>query len=103
MTLIYPITAGLLFAIGLYGLLARTELLHRVLGANVMSSAVFLYLIVVATAPAGDPDPVPQAMVLTGIVIAVSLTAFALALLRYFHARVQRGSLEDRDEDAGNG
>ncbi len=101
MSLIYPLTAGVLFAIGLYGLLARTELIHRLLGANVMSSAVFLYLIVVATAPSGDPDPVPQAMVLTGIVIAVSLTAFALALLRYFHAQVQRRSLEDRD--AGDG
>ena len=101
MTLIYPLTAGLLFAIGLYGLLARTELIHRLLGANVMASAVFLYLIVIATAPAGEPDPVPQAMVLTGIVIAVSLTAFALALLRYFHALVERRALEDRDDDDG--
>jgi len=29
----------------------------------------------------GRPDPVPQALVLTGIVIAVSTTAFALALM----------------------
>lgn len=98
MSLIYPLTAGVLFAIGLYGVLARTELIHRLLGANVMASAVFLYLIVVSTAPAGDPDPVPQAMVLTGIVIAVSLTAFALALLRYFHALSGHRALEDEDE-----
>ncbi len=95
MNLVYALTAGLLFAIGLYGLLARSELIHRLLAANVMSSAVFLYLILIATAPAGDPDPVPQAMVLTGIVIAVSLTAFALALLRYFQALNARRALED--------
>ena len=98
MSLIYPLTAGVLFAIGLYGILARTELIHRLLGANVMASAVFLYLIVISTAPEGDPDPVPQAMVLTGIVIAVSLTAFALALLRYFHALSGQRALEDEDD-----
>lgn len=95
MTLLYSLTAGMVFAIGLYGLLARTGLIHRLLGANVMASAVFLYLIVVSTAPEGGADPVPQAMVLTGIVIAVSLTAFALALLRYFHALQGRRALED--------
>lgn len=99
MNLLYPATAGLLFAIGLYGVLARAELIHRLLGANIMVSAVFLFLIVIATAPAGPPDPVPQAMVLTGIVVAISLTAFALALLRYFHALNRRSTLEDAPED----
>ena len=31
-------------------------------------------------APHGLPDPVPHAMVLTGIVVAVSMTALALVL-----------------------
>lgn len=99
MSFLYPITAGLLFAIGLYGVLGRTELIHRLLGANIMASAVFLFLIVIATAPAGTADPVPQAMVLTGIVIAVSLTGFALALLRYFYALNERSALEDPPDD----
>lgn len=103
MTLFYPLTAGLLFAIGLYGLLGRTTLIHRLLGANLMSSAVFLYLVVVATTPDGAPDPVPQAMVLTGIVITVSMTAFALALLRCFRAMTGCRSLEDVDESADDG
>lgn len=99
MTPLYASTAGIVFAIGLYGVLARGELIHRLLGVNIMASAVFLYLVVIATAPAGAPDPVPQAMVLTGIVIAVSLTAFGLALLRYFRALTGRGALEDDGDD----
>jgi len=43
--------------------------------------ALFLLLIVVPATIDGRPDPVPQALVLTGIVIAVSTTAFALALM----------------------
>lgn len=101
MIVVYPVTAGLLFAIGLYGVLGRSELLHRLLGANVMASAVFLYLTAIATAPAGGADPVPQAMVLTGIVIATSLTAFALSLLRYFHAVTRRRALEDSADGDG--
>lgn len=101
MSLVYAATAGLLFAVGLYGLLGRSALLHRLLGTNLMASAVFLYLVVVATDGAGDPDPVPQAMVLTGIIIAVSLTAVGLGLVRYFHALGTARALEDEDRPDG--
>lgn len=101
MSLVYAVTAGLLFAVGLYGVIGRSELLHRLLGANLMASAVFLYLVVIATDGASEPDPVPQAMVLTGIVIAVSLTAFGLVLLRYFHALGKARTLEDEDDPDG--
>jgi len=52
-----------------------------VLALNVMGAGVFLVLIAVAYRGAGTPaDPVPHALVLTGIVVAVSATALALAL-----------------------
>ncbi len=35
--------------------------------------------------PGVPPDPVPHALVLTGIVVAVSATALALALARRLH------------------
>jgi multicomponent Na+:H+ antiporter subunit C len=44
------------------------------------------------------PDPVPHAMVLTGIVVAVSATAFALSLVRRLHARTGRVTLDDESE-----
>jgi multicomponent Na+:H+ antiporter subunit C len=85
-TELFIITSAALFAMGLYGVLTRATLIHRLLSANIMATAVFLFLIQISAANPDGPDPVPQAMVLTGIVIAVSLTAFALALIRYFHA-----------------
>lgn len=69
-----------LFVMGLYTLILRRQDLQRILSLNVMGTGVFMVL--VTTALDGSPivDPVPHAMVLTGIVVAVSATAFALAL-----------------------
>jgi multicomponent Na+:H+ antiporter subunit C len=82
----YCATAAGLFAIGLYGLLAYSDFIQRLLAANIMVSAVFLYLIVTAASTATPPHPVPQARVLTGIVVAVSVTALALVLVRCLRA-----------------
>jgi multicomponent Na+:H+ antiporter subunit C len=58
------------------------------MAVNVMAGGVFLFLISLAYAPAGrHPDPVPQAMVLTGIVVAISTTAFSLFLVRQIEAK----------------
>jgi multicomponent Na+:H+ antiporter subunit C len=72
-----------LIGLGLYALIIRGHLLRKVLAFNVISSGVFLVLAGLARGrrPAAASDPVPQAMVLTGIVIAVAATAFALALM----------------------
>jgi multicomponent Na+:H+ antiporter subunit C len=87
MTDAYAVTSGLVFGLSLYGLLVGDGLLRRLMAANVMASSVFLYLVVVSTGQ-GDiaRDPVPQAMVLTGIVIALAVTAFALGLARWLQA-----------------
>lgn len=91
---IYAVTAGLLFALSLYGVLSRADLVQRLLAANIMASSVFMYLVVLAAGREdGAGDPVPQAMVLTGIVIAVSITAFGLGLVRW---------LREEDEAAGS-
>ncbi|ADI14864.1 sodium:proton antiporter [Truepera radiovictrix] len=96
---LYLAASALLFAGGLYTLLSQPHLLRKVLALNVMGSAVFLFLVSEARrAPQGLPDPVAHALVLTGIVVAVSATAFALALVRRLHAQTGRTELpEDRD------
>lgn len=96
-TLLFGLTAAGLFGIGLYGLLARRHLLRKVLALNLMSSAVFLLLIALARRDPAGFDPVPHALVLTGIVIAVSATAFALSLARRLHREDKRGG-SDREE-----
>jgi len=68
----------------LYGLITRPEVLRKILSFNVLGSGVFLLFGVFARrgAAAGfGADPVPQALVITGIVVAFSATALAVALL----------------------
>lgn len=86
-------TAGLFFALavvlfllGFFIQALRPALMLKVLGLNVMSVAVFMAFLALANrhTPA---DPVVHAMVLTGIVVAISATAFALALIRALQHR----------------
>lgn len=80
---LYALISMLLFSIGLYGFIAHAHLVRKILAMNIMGSGIFLLLISAAQRdPEAPPDPVPHAMVLTGIVVTVSFTAFALALTR---------------------
>lgn len=97
MEAVYALVGAILFGAGLYGVFAHRHLVRKVIAANIATSAVFLILI--ATAHSGEEtvaDPVPQALVLTGIVIAVSVTAFALVLIRHF---VDLTGTADLDEE----
>ena len=70
-----------LFVLGLYALVVYEHLLRKILAINIMGSGVFLLLVSLAARTPGVPDPVPHAMVITGIVVAVSATALGLVLL----------------------
>lgn len=90
--LIYSLCALGLVLIGLYGLARSHNGLQQLLAINVMGAGVFMLLLTLAArhAPA---DAVPQALVLTGIVVAISALALGLALLR---------RLASYDEDAAH-
>jgi len=89
--LLYGLTGCVIVALGLRGALLHPSLLQRVVAINVMGAGVFMMLIAIAyRGPDLPPDPVPQALVLTGIVVAVSATALALALARRLH--VEQGN-----------
>ncbi|MEW6037140.1 MAG: NADH-quinone oxidoreductase subunit K [Pseudomonadota bacterium] len=95
-SLSYALAGVALFALGLYGLSVHPHLLRKVLAFNVTGSGVFLVLVSLSQRdPGTPPDPVPQALVLTGIVVAVSATAFALALLRRLYALTGKTGLDD--------
>jgi len=70
-----------LFTLGLYALIVHPHLLRKILAINVMGSGVFLVLVALSARTPQAPDPVPHAMVITGIVVAISATALALALM----------------------
>jgi multicomponent Na+:H+ antiporter subunit C len=79
---LYALVGVGLFCLGLYALIVHSNLLRKILAINVMGSGVFLVLAALAKRTAdAAPDPVPHAMVITGIVVAVSATAFALMLM----------------------
>jgi multicomponent Na+:H+ antiporter subunit C len=90
---LYGGAAVLLFWLGLYGVISRPESLAKIMSVNVMGGGVFLLLISIAWRNTIDlPDPVPHAMVLTGIVVALSATSLAIALAR----RLAEASGHDR-------
>jgi multicomponent Na+:H+ antiporter subunit C len=92
---LYAVCSVLLFGIALHGFLAQNHLVRKVVALNLLGSSIFLFLITVAfrNRLGDEPDPVPHAMVLTGIVVAVSITAFALALVRRYYTETGRVSL----------
>jgi multicomponent Na+:H+ antiporter subunit C len=78
---VWIVTASLLFGLGLYGLLVGGHPLRQLLSIKIMGSALFLLLVVGGGSPGGLLDGIPLALVLTGIVVAISAIAFALTLL----------------------
>jgi multicomponent Na+:H+ antiporter subunit C len=81
---LYGLCAAGLVGLGLYGSIVHPQPLRKILAFNVLGAGTFLLFGVIARrgAAAGmGGDPVPQAMVITGIVVAFSATALAVALL----------------------
>lgn len=90
--ILYGMAGILLFSFALRVALSRVVFLRRVLAINVAGAGLFLVFISSAYNGAGQSaDPVPHALVLTGIVVAFSATALAIALAR----RLQRSADDD--------
>ncbi len=92
----YEAVSVILFGIGFMNLLLQNNLIKKFIGLNIMDTAVYLFLaaqgyIFGRVAPIltnGVEDasyyvnPIPAGLVLTGIVVSVSVTAFSLALVQ---------------------
>ncbi len=81
---LFGLCAAVLVGLGLYGLIVNPHPLRKILAFNVVGTGVFLLLGAIARRGAGagfGGDPVPQALLITGIVVAFSATALAVALL----------------------
>ena len=83
----------ILMMIGLYITISRGNLVKKIVGLNIFQSSVFMLYISMGkvtggTAPiiTGNPDevysnPLPHVLILTAIVVGISTTALALALV----------------------
>ena len=85
---------AIVLMIGLYAVIARGNLIKKLLGLSIFQSAVFLMYITMdkvegGTAPIIQPgvtdalysNPLPQVLILTAIVVGVSTTALGLAIV----------------------
>jgi multicomponent Na+:H+ antiporter subunit C len=108
---VFGLCAAVAVGLGLYGVITNPDPLRKILAFNLLGSGVFLIFGVVARrgAAAGfGGDPVPQALVITGIVVAFSATALAIALLlRLFRATglatLRAGALDGGGADPTDG
>jgi len=87
----YYLAAVLLLGVGTYMLIGNRNLVKKVIGMNIFQTGIFLFFIATAfvegasppllTAPSPHVSPLPHVLILTAIVVGVSLTAVALALI----------------------
>lgn len=93
---IYALLAGPLFALGLAGMFLCRHFLKKIIAAKILGGAAFLLLVALAKRDAGEfADPVPHAMVITGIVVAVSAAALALGLARRIWKETGKATFEE--------
>ena len=100
--------AIILFGIGFTTLLFNRNIIKKIIGFNIMDTAVFFFLasmgyiegraapIVVdgVTSAEAYINPIPSGLVLTGFVVSVSVTAMMLALSTPLHRRYHTLSLD---------
>ncbi len=101
--------AMILFTIGFGNLLLQKNLIKKIIGLNIMDSAVYLFLaekgyirgrlapIITDNIRAADHyiNPIPAGLVLTGIVVSVSVTALMLSLTIRLYRRYQTLDLDE--------
>ncbi|HQP71919.1 MAG TPA: cation:proton antiporter subunit C [Methanoculleus sp.] len=86
--------AIILMMIGLYALIAKENLVKKLIGLNIFQTAIFLFYISLAEVEGGIApiylpegmeavyvNPIPHVLILTAIVVGVSVTAVGLALI----------------------
>lgn len=101
--------AMVLFGIGFANLLLQKNLIKKIIGLNIMDTAVYLFLaekgyitgrvapIVVNGVQSVEAyiNPIPSGLVLTGIVVSVSVTALMLSLTVRLYNRYHTLDLDE--------
>lgn len=105
----YYVTFMVVSCIGLYMLIDSPNLVKKVIGLNIFQMSIFLFFVIAAYRDGAGPalitegggpyaNPLPHVIVLTAIVVGVSLTSLALALVVRVYS--EYGTLnEDRVEE----
>ena len=103
------VAAVILFGIGFTTLLLHRNMIKKIIGLNIMDTAVYLFLaekgyitgraapIVVSGVQEVEAyiNPIPSGLVLTGIVVSVSVTALMLSLTVRLYQRYHTLDLDE--------
>lgn len=101
--------AMILFVIGFMNLLLQKNLIKKIIGLNIMDSAVYLFLaekgyingrtvpIIIDGIKEAETyiNPIPSGLVLTGIVVSVSVSALMLSLTIRLYKRYHTLDLDE--------
>ncbi len=97
----------ILFVIGLYTVMSRTNLIKKMIGLSLFQISVFLFYITLGKIEGGtapilidDPNavysnPLPHVLILTAIVVGVATTALGLALV--VRIKEAYGTIDEED------
>jgi multicomponent Na+:H+ antiporter subunit C len=77
---LYALVGVAVFLLALHGLMMSTDAIRRLIAVNLMGAGTFIVMVALA-GRVSPPDPVLHALVVTGLVVAISATAFALRLI----------------------
>ena len=105
----YEAAAMILFGIGFTTMLLHPNLIKKIIGLNIMDTAIYLFLaakgyIEGKLAPIivnGDLametyiNPIPSSLVLTGIVVSVSVTAISLSLVQKLYKKYKTLNIDE--------
>lgn len=103
------VIAMILFGIGFTNLLLQKNMIKKILGLNIMDTAIYLFLaekgyiegrlapIIVDGVTDAEKyiNPIPSGLVLTGIVVSVSVTALMLSLTIRMYQRYHTLNLDE--------
>ena len=103
------IAAAILFGVGFTTLLLHQNMIKKIIGLNIMDTAVYLFLAAMGyvdgrLAPIVENgvtdveayiNPIPSGLVLTGIVVSVSVTALMLALTVRLYRKYRSLNLDE--------
>ncbi len=99
-----------LMLIGFYAIIAKDNLVKKIIGLNIFQTAIFLFFISLGALKGGTApivseemiskgyvyvNPLPHVLILTAIVVAVATTAVALSLI--IRMNEEYGTIEESD------
>ena len=102
---------AVLLMIGFYAVIAKLNLIKKLLGLSLFQAAVFLLYITMGKVEGGTApilaegftryaNPLPHVLILTAIVVGVATTALALALVVRIHdayGTIEEDEIDDTD------